>query len=830
MLIYIRMSDSDNDYNSDDDFVCKKTTSLTDDYLQTQDSSSDSGNDSESESESESESDDETDNDFESNLEIKPTKLNNFKVLLEKQFPKNINDEQELFRYRTINYLIWKKGNDIICDIHTHFDATYSQNKICVKLLLEVFDQENKLKEYIFNKQDKKEKQYIKIDDVIKFFIDEIHNEKSKYCCNKKNNTIGKYCIYMPIIYYILGITIDYNKDYRPNLDNIDEKLWDKIQPKRSEWDISNAIQNYLLNHDLFSKYPDDLRIRYQYELHGKKYDLAIGNYIGIEYNEKSNEHKNNSNDINKELILHVSGFVSMQFYEVMLDNDVSYIKIFFSNLENKLSEQIISNSIRDSDLEIYNFEQEYNFKQFYIYCEKEVENLNNEIKDIVNSDYKHKKKLINGKKKALEKWNLFFENKKPNIIFKKLYNYKIEGDKAHKQNPQNKYALYNISLNFVINTLFTSKIGSTSKIIKKIAWEYLELINSELYFSWYSLAEFINSMNNKTLNDLKTMNFKLLIKIQELVENTSDIKLKNKNNIIEKFKSDFSEILDENKKTFDSKLESQKKIHENKITKLNGEIKALQILNKSNDQIISNIDKIKDFTINTYNFANYCYKYTLVGVDNLKETIKLMKTNTDEFNNNYDKCIIESEELVSTMSYYLNNNNINEIKIQINELKNGKIQNITRKNMCSILTKMNSSIRNIKKDIINIYDNKLINKNFKDINNLFISLESVSQEVKLQEKNQIGINNYQINLNQVGKPIISGTVSLSKGNSNVSPLPIILTDNIDDSILFTSVEGIFKAFDIPIELLKKFYQLKAKRDLKNINGTMIPYIKLLES
>jgi hypothetical protein len=230
----------------------------------------------------------------------------------------------------------------------------------------------------------------------------------------------------MPIIYYILGIDIDYNNDYRPNLDNIDEKLWDKIKPKRSEWDILHAIQNYLTYHDLFSKYPDDLRVHYQYDLHGKKYDLAIGNYIGIEYNEKSIEHKNNSNDINKELILHVSGLVSMQFYEVKLDEDLAYIKIFFSNLENKLSEQLITNN--------YDFEQEYNFKQFFKFCQEEVETLNNEIKDIENSDYKDKKKLINGKRKALGKWTSILEDKKSNRKFKHLYDYKINGDVAKKK------------------------------------------------------------------------------------------------------------------------------------------------------------------------------------------------------------------------------------------------------------------------------------------------------------------------------------------------------------------------------------------------------------
>ena len=701
-------------------------------------------------------------------------------------------NEQELYRYRTINYLIWKKGNDIICDINSHFDATYCHNKICIKLLLEIFNDENKfsatLREYVLNKKDK---QYIKIDDVIKFFIDEVHNEKSKYCCNKKNNTTGMYCIYMPIIYYILGIEIDYHNDYRPNIDKVNKQIWNKIKPKRSEWDVLNAIQNYLMYHDLFSKYPDDLHIYYQYDLYGKKYDLVIGNYIGIEYNEKSNEHNNNSNDINKELILHVSGFASMQFYEVKLDENLAYIKIFFSNLEKKLSEQLINNN--------YNFEQEYNFKQFYKFCHEEVEILNNSIKDIGNSNYKYKKKMINGKIKALEKWNLFLENTKFNIIFKKLYDYNINGNVAKKTNPQNKYAQYNIPLKFVINILFRGN----GKIIKKISWEYLylELINSKLYFSWYSLAELINSINDKSLYELKIMNFKLLMKIQELVENTCDIKLKNKNNIIEKFKYDFKEIINDNQINYNSKLETQKKIHENTVSKLNGENKALQILNKSYDYIIYDLQKIKDYITKTSNIANYCYKYTNIGINNFKQTIKLMKKNKDEFNNNYDKFIIESKELNDVINYYLDNN----IKIQIDEIINGKIQNITHKNMCNILTKLNSYLRNIK---ISVYDIIICNKNIKEINNLFVN-------INIKEKKQIDFN-YQLNLNQVGKSII-----LDKDD-----FPIILTNDIKDSLPLTYVEGILKGYNIPFNILQTFYEIKVKRDIKNKNGTMVPYIK----
>jgi hypothetical protein len=155
-------------------------------------------------------------------------------------------------------------------------------------------------------------------------------------------------------------------------------------------------------------------------------------------------------------------------------------------------------------------------------------------------------------------------------------------------------------------------------------------------------------------------------------------------------------------------------------------------------------------------------------------------------------------------------NDNINEIKTQISKLKNGKIQNTTHKNMCSILTKLNSYVRNIKKDIINTYDIKTTNKNIKEINKLFENL---------QEKKQIDVNNnLQLNLNQVKQPIILGTKD---------SFPIILTNDIRDFMPLTQLEGIMKAYNIPSSFLHTFYELKAKRDFKNKNGTMVPYIKM---
>jgi hypothetical protein len=218
------------------------------------------------------------------------------------------------------------------------------------------------------------------------------------------------------------------------------------------------------------------------------------------------------------------------------------------------------------------------------------------------------------------------------------------------------------------------------------------------------------------------------------------------------------------------------------------------------------------------------------------------MKTNTEEFNKNYDNFIIESEELVNTMSYYLNdprendpcdNDNINEIKTQITELKNRKIQNTTHKNMCSILTKLNSYVRNIKKDIINTYDSKTTNKNIKEINKLFANVKSPKETLELDSskktleldssnKNLTGLAvelNLQLNLNQIGKPIIFGKDSLV--------FPIILTNDISDSMPLTYVEGIMKAYNIPSSLIHTFYEIKAKRDFKNKNGTMVPYIKM---
>lgn len=183
------------------------------------------------------------------------------------------------------------------------------------------------------------------------------------------------------------------------------------------------------------------------------------------------------------------------------------------------------------------------------------------------------------------------------------------------------------------------------------------------------------------------------------------------------------------------------------------------------------------------------------------------MKKNKDEFYNNYDKCLIESKELNDVINYYLDNNNI---KIQIDELINGKIQNITHKNMCNILTKLNSYLRNIKTSLL---DTIVSNANFKEMNKLFVN-------INIKEIKQIDFNNYQLNLNQIGKPII-----LYSSNSLV--FPIILTNDISDSISLTKLEGIFKVYNIPLNLLNTFYEVKVKRDIKNKNGTMVPYIKI---
>jgi hypothetical protein len=128
----------------------------------------------------------------------------------------------------------------------------------------------------------------------------------------------------------------------------------------------------------------------------------------------------------------------------------------------------------------------------------------------------------------------------------------------------------------------------------------------------------------------------------------------------------------------------------------------------------------------------------------------------------------------------------------------------------------LNNNVLNIKKDIKSTYDIKTTNKNIKEINKLFLTLELVSQDEK-----QIDINNYQLNLNEVDKPIILGTKD---------SFPIILTNDFKKSLSLTYVEGIFKEYNIPSSLIHTFYKKKAKRDFENKNGTMIPYIKLLES
>jgi hypothetical protein len=192
------------------------------------------------------------------------------------------------------------------------------------------------------------------------------------------------------------------------------------------------------------------------------------------------------------------------------------------------------------------------------------------------------------------------------------------------------------------------------------------------------------------------------------------------------------------------------------------------------------------------------------------------MKKNTDQFNNNYEICTEECNKLVNIMNYYLgkDNEHIISIKTKINQLKTGTEQNYTHKDLCKIVSNLHTFIKNIKIDVKNTYNKKLTDTNINKINKLFINIK----EFKFQQLNkQENIcNDVPLNLTEFGKPLILG----------LDNFPIILTNNIEDSILLTYIEGVLNAYDIDLKIVKTFYELKAKRDLPYRHGVMVPYLK----
>jgi hypothetical protein len=747
-----------------------------------------------------------------------------YRTLLDEPVPANLNDTDKL-RRRALRFLTWKAGKDIVKDTNKHGDATYAHAKVSVKLLLEAFDHETNLKEYVAKKLGCKkhisDNATIKIDDVIAFYTDAVHDPNSGFCGNHSKNTTGMYAVHMQMVYYTLGIPIDYVNGCRPIIHSVDPSLWEKIRPKQREWDSMNAVHNFVVYHPIFGRYLQDLKVRFQYNLHGKKFDLAVGEYMGVEHHEESAAHNTNPNDVNKVLILYASGLTSMSFWEIMWNRDPAYIKTFLKDLEAKLIDQLVANN--------YRFEQEYNMTVFKELCAKEVHLIRNEIDMTRMSDMSPTKKrmIIKAKEAAIKDWSLLLDSENANStnktwrLFHKLYQYKIEGDVARKTNPDDAYAQYVIPKKFVMNSLFKSDDnGETKKTIQHLALKYTKMVDERQYFSWYSLAEFINDMVLGKKNDLKVMNFKLLIKTQELVERAADIKLSIKNTVIERLKSDFSGFLIEFQNKVEAKMDTQRKLHENTVSTLTGELDALRFLHAGYDDIKDDIDKLALCTDRLYNCATYCFGYTTGAVNELHTTLVAMKKNTNTFQSMYNECVVDVKRCMGILGNYIgfDNPHIINCSTHLAELEEGYAKEATHKELTKIVCNLQIAIKGIKLAIETAYDQKVTEKEGKKYKDLLSSIQKMHLKMNKQDDDEDVATGVRLNVTKIGKPVVMG---LDK------PFPLLLTDKIEDSMLFSYAEGIFKAFHVDTNLLHEFYKLKTNNPLPYKHGVMVPFVKM---
>jgi hypothetical protein len=96
--------------------------------------------------------------------------------------------------------------------------------------------------------------------------------------------------------------------------------------------------------------------------------------------------------------------------------------------------------------------------------------------------------------------------------------------------------------------------------------------------------------------------------------------------------------------------------------------------------------------------------------------------------------------------------------------------------------------------------------------------LESKEMYATLDQQDDEVNMGVRLNMDEVGRPMILG---LDK------PFPLILTNKIEDSLMLTYVEGVFKAFNLDTAMVHDFYKAKAKRQVPYKYGVMVPYFKL---
>jgi hypothetical protein len=215
--------------------------------------------------------------------------------------------------------------------------------------------------------------EYINIDTLIKFFI----NEENIYKMNNSKNTSSKWQEMLPLYIILCRIIIPSNGRL-PDYTN-----YKMIEPKRDECLICWWVSQKIINDPFAGQFIDLTKIRYQYELDGRYYDMCIEpNGIVIEIQEDSISHLENINDVRKEAIAKYHKFLPI-YFKIQKYNECNYKyleEFWVDELRPMIYGSLFKNITSDKKLDMYksyiHIEFIVRMRQQYINCKNRLKTL----------------------------------------------------------------------------------------------------------------------------------------------------------------------------------------------------------------------------------------------------------------------------------------------------------------------------------------------------------------------------------------------------------------------------------------------------------------------
>jgi hypothetical protein len=767
-------------------------------------------------SDAESDVDSEAGSEADSEAEVEDTKPSHLTELLDKFKNERVPTEDVMLNPRNMYtkckaFLEWKIGGDAVVGQDIHCNAKYTKSMVRVKHLLNDCFHESNLKRFCMDKckvseRDlDKEDTYIKIDDLVTFYTDHLHTP-SPYYANHKKNTVGEWAIHMPAVYFTLGIPIRYNDDFRPDTRWLSPDVWNKVRPKQDEWDMLNATWNYVMYHPTLGKYRHLLPMKHQKSVHGKKYDGCIGDLAALEHNEPSNSHSMSENDKDKVFLATTQDMVTLKFDQLKFHQEPGYIKSFFTILETTLIHMMIDRHPEFAD--------EYMVMMFVDMLKGDIKMHQADIAAIERGEIYQgcsevtKEAIIATKKKAIKDCSLLLDDKdKQAKLFYQLYQYKVKGDLAAKNDPDDTYATYILPVSVVCDMLQIK--SQVKKVLQEEIWQYTREIpngNKKVScFSWDSVVEFINEIKLDKIYELKVTNMKLLLKMRHILEHFTTIRTAMRDKIIQTLKYDFSDILKGMETIHNNRVDAIRQKHKQVLDTKNYQIKMLQQENAAYDSFKEELPMILDIVEKGVTFGMVSKTMLPKVVDMVsKETYAQARTDVYELVNiavQMDKEESESAQNIMALMADMEEDD---------ESKNKKID------------------ADLKKAIMDLKEEVFPKEGIKEYKTLATSIRTKIKDLRdtlRESKNRVSYSDPvlvpTLNYLDVDKPMVIGT-------KKPIPFPIVVTNSCQDMVALTQIEGTLAAFGLNKEFGIQFYEkMMGMRPATRADLT-VPYAKLI--